>query len=248
MKRRLSRNVLPLTFLVAIFLIAAIPVQAGQNTAPLLLPTIASDDFNTCALNTGLWTFVDPVGDSSYFMNGQQIEISVPAGTSHDIWSPNESARIIQPTDNVDFVIEIKFESDLTERYQIQGLLIEQDADDFIRFDFYSDGSKVRNYAATFTNGSVTPKKNTIITAGNPLYLRVTRAGDLWTQDYSYDGQNWTNNVSFTHALSVNQVGPFAGNFQRPSSSPPAHTAIIDYFFNSAAPIVPEDPDPNPCS
>jgi hypothetical protein len=41
--------------------------------------------------------------------------------------------------------------------------------------------------------------------------------------------------------LAVSQVGVFAGN----AGSNPAHTAVIDYFFNTALPIIPEDADNN---
>jgi uncharacterized repeat protein (TIGR02543 family) len=40
----------------------------------------------------------------------------------------------------------------------------------------------------------------------------------------------------------VTEVGAFVGNA---GASPPAHTGHLDYFFNTAAPIVPEDGDRN---
>jgi len=41
--------------------------------------------------------------------------------------------------------------------------------------------------------------------------------------------------------LVVSQVGVFAGNFGSGGSPAPAHTALVDYFFNTASPIIPED-------
>ncbi|MDT9206630.1 MULTISPECIES: Ig-like domain-containing protein, partial [unclassified Limnospira] len=49
----------------------------------------------------------------------------------------------------------------------------------------------------------------------------------------------WTTAGSFTQALQVQQVGLFAGNAG--SSSSPTFTSQVDYFFNTAAPIIPED-------
>jgi hypothetical protein len=46
---------------------------------------------------------------------------------------------------------------------------------------------------------------------------------------------NWTTAGNFTQALAVNSTGTFVGN------SGPAFTSQVDYFFNTAAPIVPED-------
>jgi hypothetical protein len=73
-----------------------------------------------------------------------------------------------------------------------------------------------------------------------PMYMRIVREGDKWTQLYSYNGTTWTENVSFTHEITVEQVGVFAGNTPYKGQTP-AHTALIDYFFNTASPIVPED-------
>jgi hypothetical protein len=211
--------------------------------------SIVSDDFNTCDLDDGLWEWTDPRGDASYnttgtFTEDAWLSISVPAGTSHDVWTGgNFAPRIMQPANNVDFEIEVKFESVVSQEYQMQGVLVEQDSDDFLRFDFHSVDSSTRIFAASFTSGSPPSQKILqVITGGAPLYMRVRRTGDQWALSYSYDGENWTTSGSFAHALSVTKVGAFVGNA---GSSPPAHTGSIDYFFNSAAPIVPEDGDRN---
>ena len=44
---------------------------------------IVSDDFNSSQLDTGVWTFVNPLGDASYSMSGSQVRLSVPGGQSH---------------------------------------------------------------------------------------------------------------------------------------------------------------------
>ncbi len=215
--------------------------NVGVASAP------ASDDFNAFNLNTGLWTFIDPIGDATLIMTGANtqdawVSISVPAGTDHDVWTDgNRAPRIMQPADDTDFEIEIKFESPVTEAYQIQGVLVEQDSDNFLRFDFYSDGADTKIFAASFTGGSSSIKIDTDITATDvaPLFMRVTRAGDQWTQSYAYDGTNWTASISFTQPMTVTQVGAFVGNAMDADS--PAHTGYIDYFFNTASPVDPED-------
>jgi uncharacterized repeat protein (TIGR02543 family) len=265
--------------------------------------SIVSDDFNTCGLNTGLWEFIDPLDDATQDLTGTFTEdawlsISVPAGTAHDIWEDgNFAARIMQPANDTDFQIEVKFESGVSQRYQMQGVVVEQDSGNFLRFDFHSDGSQNRILAASCTSGiplSCAVIINDGITEGAPLYMRVRRTGNQWTLSYSYDGENWgtpsvsgallesgarpfypsegalteantpswdvatptgeclgpcelrmgapRSDGSFTHVLSVTAVGVFVGNA---GSSPPAHTGSIDYFFNSASPIVLEDGDRN---
>lgn len=206
---------------------------------------ILSDDFNVCALDTGLWTLVDPVGDAAFAVAGSgsgdvQLEISVPAGTSHDPWSVNEAARLMQTAADTDFEIEVKFDSLVTQQYQEQGLIVEESSSNWLRFDVYSDGSQTMLLAASVVGGTPDTKINTTITTAAPVYLKVLRNGDVWDFSYSYDGVAWTLGTSFTHALSVSSVGPCAGNFGSGASAP-AHTAVVDYFFNTADPIVPED-------
>ena len=202
-----------------------------------------SDDFNACALDTGLWTFVNPVGDGTYSVNGTQLLLNVPANVSHNIWTEgNRSVRVMQPTQNVDFEIVTKFESFVTQRYQMQGILVEQDSQNFLRFEVHNDGAGVKLYAARFLGGSPRAVIADVSLAGTPAYLRVTRVGTLWSFSYSNDGETWVAGGSFTFSMTVTKSGVFGANHGTPPLRPaPAHTAIVDYFFNSAAPIVPED-------
>ncbi len=198
-----------------------------------------SDDFSAAGLNTSLWTVIDPLGDSTVSMDGTRLNISVPAGVSHDIWSSgNFAPHVMQAIDNSDFEVETKFESGLTLQYQLQGILVQQDASNFIRADFYTDGANNNLFVATFANGSPTVVSSTVVSSADIQYLRVTRSGNQWTVAYSLDGINWTVTTSFSYTLTTSAIGVFAGNA---GSNPPAHTAIIDYFFNTASPISPED-------
>ncbi len=203
-----------------------------------------SDDFDAAALDTNLWNIVDPQADGMVSVVGAgtsnaHLLLSVPEGTAHDPWVVNGSLRVMQPATNEDFEIEVKFESQPTEAFQSQGLLVEDDAGDYIRFDVYSDGSSLALslFSALFAGGEPITQLNQAIAVSPVQYLRLTRAGDVWTEHYSFDGQSWTMVASFTHSLQVSSVGVFAGNFD-PS---PAYTAVVDYFFETSSPIEPED-------
>jgi len=50
---------------------------------------------------------------------------------------------------NTDFELELKFESSLTTQYQMQGLIVEQDSINFIRFDVVKRTTGTRIYAAS---------------------------------------------------------------------------------------------------
>ena len=207
--------------------------------AALAAPPV-SDDFSAANIDLGTWTIVDPVGDGGFQVAGNELQISVPGGVSHDIWtSGNDAPRLVQPVDDADFGIEAKFSTMPGAKYQLQGILVEAGNGNFIRFDVFSTGRRVKIFSATFTSGSPSTEVNTRIRPpGSDVYLRVDRSGNSWTFDYSFDGSDWSTAANFTHALNVQEVGVYAGNA---GGSPPAYTASVDYFFNVASPIVPED-------
>ncbi|MCP4623909.1 MAG: DUF1349 domain-containing protein, partial [bacterium] len=197
-----------------------------------------SDDFDGPVLNPAVWSFIDPQEDCTLNMTGNQLSISVPAGSYHSVWDDgNFAPRIMQSCHNSDFEIEVKFDSEPTERYQLQGILVEQDSTNLLRFNFHSDGTDLIIFAASFVDGSPRSRTNQEITsAGAPLYMRVIREGDLWTLFYAYDGTNWIEADSFTFSLTVRSAGVFVGNS---GTSPPAFTGIIDYFHNNIAGLSP---------
>ncbi|NLI80094.1 MAG: hypothetical protein GX443_00180 [Deltaproteobacteria bacterium] len=206
---------------------------------------IVSDDFRACQLNGGTWSFVNPLGDGSYTLdhdgpNNTRLALSVPAGTSHDPWATNPTARMTQAVENGDFQVEVKFESVPNQRYQMQGIIAEQNASNWVRFDFYHDGTKLNVFAAATINGTPRAFINSQVAQSSPLYMRVKREGNLWTQSYSTNGVDWTTSGSFTQAIQVSAVGPFVGNHGT-GGVVPAYTALVDYFFNTAQPIAPED-------
>lgn len=203
---------------------------------------IVSDDFNVCALNTERWNFTNPLGDATLEMTGSQVKIALPSATTHDVWDEgNNVPRIMQAASDTDFALEAKFESVIDQRYQLQGMLIEADSQNFIRINFQHNGTNTFLFGASFNNGTPRERFNQVIPDGAPLYLRVVRSGNIWAAFYSYDGEEWNTNsaMTFNYGLSVTNVGLFAGNA---GNAAPAHTAVIDYFFNSASPIAPEDP------
>ena len=166
--------------------------------------------------------------------------MTVAGGTSHDMYrNSTDAVRVMQAADNTDFGIEIKFASEPSQAYQLQGILIEESPNRWLRFDTYHDGSTLYVFSAATTNGSSTQKVRIPVAAGSASYLRVNRQGDNWTFDYSADGNTWNEAVSFNHSLAVTQLGTFAGNAG--GTNAPTFTAQLDYFFNSAAPIIPED-------
>jgi hypothetical protein len=237
----LTGNVSPRTF----------AMRGDYNITANFVPATAprSDDFSGCVLNESQWTILDPVGDSSFDMTGTSLEISVPAGSVHDIWTnANTAPRVLTPATNEDFGLEVKFDTVFqivpANQFQSQGIVVQESNNKLLRFDFFNSGADTRIFAATYENGTATTKYSKTIPNGSPLYMRIARAGNQWTQSYSLNGTAWTKAAEFTYALNVKEAGVFAAN----PGKAPAFTAEFDYFFNSAAPIVPQGTSVNTLS
>jgi hypothetical protein len=207
------------------------------TTAAGAVTTLASDEFPAGSLNA-MWTYTDPVGNVTATLPDGALHLTIPSGTEHDLWTSGYNvARITQSVNNADFEAEVKFNSGISgtsTQYRIQGLIVEQDANDLIRFDFTSKPSDIRAYAAVFHNGfvfdSIKVKVDSTLAGAAgvaPIWLRVKREGNVWSQWYSVDGSTWHLVVRFHHAMTVAKVGVFAGNA---GSAPPAHESIVDYF------------------
>lgn len=216
-----------------------------------------SDDFNRCSWTEGTWTFIDPLDDATFNKTSTGVEISVPAAVDHDIWGTgpgdfaNNAPRIMQASNNTDFEIEAKFDSGVGQRYQTQGILIQQDADDMLRFEFHGNGTNTQIFAGYIKGGVGLAMGDIIRNIGtvniSPLYMRVSRIGNIYRQYYSLNGEQWEffNTTVLTQTFSVNQVGVYAGNTADVNGQQPAHTGVIDYVFNTLNPITPEDGNPN---
>ncbi|MEM9379146.1 MAG: DUF1349 domain-containing protein [Planctomycetota bacterium] len=235
------RSVRSLLVFVACFLFGV----AGLSAPAIAQGVFESDDFNTCQGLDPRWTVVDPRGAGTVEVVGvgtgdAALSIRIAAGTRTDAWRSNDSVRLIQSASNGDFVAEMRIESVPDTRFQLVGLLVEQDIDDWLRFDFYSNGSRVYAFAGSTANGSSSLVAQSVVSGATELFVRVSRSGDQWTHQYSIDGTSWTTNATFTRALNVTGIGPFAGT----AGPAPAFDARIDYVFDAAAPVVPEDGGP----
>lgn len=236
MRSRLPRRVFGVLF--AASTLTASTLFAGTG------PT--SDDFDRINLDLGRWTLVNPldVGQAAMVGAGSgnaHLALTLPAGTPHDAWGTG-ALRVMQASDDTDFEVEAKFNYEPTAGYNDQGIVIEQDANNWMRFDVYHDGTNLKAFIGRTVGGSNSSVQNATITPGTANYMRVRRTGNLFELELSNDGSTWTPSGSVTLALAVTQVGVYAAN--------PVvgldWTTEVDYFFNTASPISPEDSGPPP--
>jgi hypothetical protein len=191
-------------------------------------------------LNASLWTIENPLGDGIVTMIGTAATLNVPQGKIHDLWTNGDNAlRIMQPVGNSDFSVDVRFQSAPEIGNQDEGILVEQDSGDFLRFDVLFNGTVGPElFAAGVTGSSATTFVKTQISLPKaPLVLRLARNGNVWTGSWSTDGVTFTAAPNFTFDLNVARVGPYAGTSANTAVNSPAFTAIVDYFFATSDPI-----------
>lgn len=198
---------------------------------PASAQSIVLDDFTSTQLDPS-WTFTDPVGNSAYSLtaNPGHLQISIPAGSSHDCWTGTTNcARMLRPADNNDAIYETKIDGQkIGTRAQTYGILLWQDASNYLRFEYWTDGRRVIPAAWKIIGGAGSiAKLGTSITLGASNYLRVTKTGSTFKLEYSNNGTAWNTVGSFTQTgFTINQAGLVVIN----ALNNPATIGNFDYF------------------
>jgi hypothetical protein len=210
--------------------------SATYTVSPVTGGAPVSDEFNQASLNTATWQVTAPVGGSATVSNGELV-LTVPGGSNHDALLPAlDAVQVIQPISNVNFDVAVKIDSILqgTSKYYGQGLMVEGDAKDYIRFEVSASGSGINLSANTIVAGVQTAKLNISPFSSYPVptYMRLTRAGTTYTAYWSKDGATWNEVGTFTDSLVVTGLAPYAWNYSTTASQAPALTASFDWFHN----------------
>ena len=250
------RTVLTASLLAAL---AAVTVQVPSAWAQ------TSDDFSAPELDTGLWQVIDPRGDGSVSQGSGLVTLAVPGGPAHAAdQTANNTLRLLQPLPDTDFSLEARFESLAAQPDQEQGLIVLQNAGTYVRLFQRHDGRQLLVAWAAVVNHQTLARGETPIAAADTVHLRLIRNGSQWTGSFAAGDGGWTAVADFPHALRVDRGGVFVANTRPtdPADTPdrdnppldnaadkaidgppaPAFAAVIDYVFDTTAPIVPEDP------
>lgn len=178
------------------------------------------------------WNFVAPRGDSTYNIAGGNLTINVPQGDlDHDpftqLYAPRYVTDLSKFDDPNNWTVETKILSGVSQRFQIQGIILENDPLNFVRCEVFSDGSGTVGYLQTTINGSPNgltyqPFPNGIA----PIFITVKNENGMIKLSVS-DGVISRDNSLFFNPP-INFIGVHAGNAVGAGS--PAHTAVFEYF------------------
>ncbi len=209
--------------------------QSAVGSASYTSGAPVSDEFTGTSLNTAVWQVATPAGGSVAVSNGELV-LTVPGGSNHDAFVPAlDAVQVIQPISNANFDVAVKIDSTLLAAHPSygQGLMVEGDAKDYIRFEL-SVGSTVNLSVNTITGGVQSSKFQISPFSSYPVptYLRLTRVGSNYTAYWSSDGVNWNQAGTFTDTLVVTGLAPYAWNYNSTPSQAPALTASFDWFHN----------------
>ncbi len=218
-----------------------------SNAALLTVSTPAianpiSDDFSNRTRFSTIWQ-----------MSNQNITNLVEQGThnamlqfnldatTHDLWINSYGApRVMQDITNGNFDVVAKFQSIPASAYQMQGIVVKENDNSWMRFDILRDNAGLKIFSGYVSNSFEDSKINTLINvSGSVIWLRVTRSGNSWGVSFSTDNSSYIQAGQFNHVFMVDSIGVFAGNSGNPA---PPFVCNVDYFFNASSPIDPEDP------
>ena len=201
------------------------------------LSNVVSDEFNVQPIDSSLWTIQDPVGDVGVTVSDGVLSVVLPQSVQHTVSSGGSTIpRILQPANDTDLDFQVKLAGGLSQPIEGAGIIVDESLTDYLRFEIYSDGSSTRALAGSVTSSVPSTLFDIAIGANGigPVYLRVQRERDTWTELYSLNGTAWNTAGQFNRTLAVHHVGLTARNEGAP---PPGYSAIFDYFRSAIAPI-----------
>ena len=186
-------------------LIASLPASASDQGRS---NSTWTDTFESLSLDTR-WTWVreDPTHWSLKERPGF-LRITTQAGGIYGS-TGDQKNLLLTPAPRGDFRITAKCTIDPTKNFQYAGLLVYQDDDNYVQLNrAYTDGGSF-NFDAEVDGA---PTNTRVFASATTFYLRITKRGDSYAGDYSFDGESWIKVGQGKAALVDPKVGFGAAN------------------------------------
>ena len=132
-----------------------------------------------------------------------------------------------------DYVLETKVNGTIAGGYAQGGIIVYGDDDNYVKLDAVSDVNQTRvnrlELRSEAAGAVLNPQPQITVPAGTTdIYLRLTKAGNTYSGEYSYDGTTWT---SVGQSVTSTLVAPRFGLFTlSPQAVSVDKTVTFDYF------------------
>jgi PKD repeat protein/plastocyanin len=208
----------------------------GDNVGGGTAGPSRDDQFTGTALDKTRWNAIVRENPASYSVSGGNLTITTEAG---DIYSgdtsPPPNNFILQSADHAgaDWVIETKIDSGVNGGYGQGGLLAYVDGNNYVKLDPIADAGQTRINRIelrTEVNGTPTgPASDPQIAAGTGtvFWLRLTKAGNNYTGEFSRDGTTWSPAGTVANPMASPSFGLYAFG---PQAEGVGDTVAFDYF------------------
>lgn len=145
-----------------------------------------SDEFNTGSLNTSLWHWLRQ-NASAWNTESTYLQFN---STNTDMWFSIQTAPLLlQNTNNVNQSITTQLSATPSANYEGGGPIFYADDDNWVNLIYYYSGGS-RYVLVKKEDDDVTVYNATLISAIDPIYLNLTKSGDLYSSYYSTTGND----------------------------------------------------------
>ena len=194
------------------------------------------DEFDGGGLDKAKWDAIVREDDTKYALQDGALHVTTVGG---DIYGNPDSAAdtrnfLLQSPEHAgaDWVIETKVSGSLSGGYEQGGLLAYEGDGDYVKFDLISDDgtTAVNRIELRSEEGGTVQEPQPQLTplpAGTAAaWLRLTKTGDQYKGEYSFDGETWT---AFAQTVQNDMAAPKFGLFTLGVTSPGGEV-MFDYF------------------
>ena len=224
----------------------------GQDppTDPCECPPTGGDSFDSGPLDTGRWNAIVRPQDDLIAFNDGWLEVTTVNGDIYTGGDPAPTRNFIlqNPTEaGQDWVIETHIDAaELSGGYEQAGLMVRADDDNYIKYDIISDeGQTVLNRLELRSEiaGAIQqpqPADPPVPAGATEVWLRLTKTGDSYAGEYSFDGENYS---AVSLPVTNPMVDPAFGIFTLGVNSG-GGTARFEYFSLDGNAGECEEPEP----
>jgi cytochrome c len=211
--------------------------------------TPAGDEFDGSSLDVERWNSIVRHEAGLYSVADGALNVTTVNGDIYTAGDPSSTRNFfLQSADHAgaDWTIETKLDpSELSDGYEQGGLLVYEDDANYVKFDVLSDQD-----TTAINRIELRSEENEVIQEPQPqvtplpagienVWLRLTKSADMYSGEYSFDGETWT---ALDAAVQNDAVEPRFGLFTLGVNSGGGRVAF-DYFAVDGSTGCP-DPDP----